>query len=203
LNDYKSIIENMPSTYGAPAKVNVMEEDNKVKIKLLSYDENGNLIDIVSNTLVNNIVNYLSQYRMLNDYISVETGEVIDFKLDVDLVIDKNVNQTEVLKNSINEITNYFSISKRKMGDPLFVGDLFRILGNISGVVNVVDVRVYNMIGGEYSTSEVAQPYKDETTKEIQQSDMTIYMKSNQIYQIRFPSKDIRIRVKTLGTTTF
>ncbi len=31
----------MPSTYGAPAKVNVMEEDNKIKIKLLSYDENG------------------------------------------------------------------------------------------------------------------------------------------------------------------
>jgi hypothetical protein len=32
---------------------------------------------------------------------------------------------------------------------------------------------------------------------------MTIYMKSNQIYQIRFPQKDIKVRVKTLGTTTF
>jgi hypothetical protein len=28
-------------------------------------------------------------------------------------------------------------------------------------------------------------------------------MKSNQIFQIRFPNKDIRVRVKTLGTATF
>mgnify|MGYP000038134721 CR=1 FL=1 len=51
--------------------------------------------------------------------------------------------------------------------------------------------------------NEVAQKYKDTQTKEIQQLDNTIYMKSNQIYQIRFPNKDIKVRVKTLGTTTF
>ena len=60
LNDYKSLIETMPSTYGAPAKVNVMEEDNKVRIKLLSYDDKGNLTDTVSNTLKSNILSYLS-----------------------------------------------------------------------------------------------------------------------------------------------
>jgi hypothetical protein len=203
LNDYKSLIETMPSTYGAPAKVNVMEEDNKVRIKLLSYDDDGNLTDIVSNTLKNNIINYLSEYRMLNDYIDIVSGEVIDMKLELDLAIDKNVTQSEVIKTSINEVIEYFAIEKRKMGDPLFVGDLYRILGNVSGVVNVVDIRVFNLIGGEYSSSEVAQSYVDNVTKEIAQSDRTIYMKSNQIYQIRFPNKDIKVRVKTLGTTTF
>ena len=89
------------------------------------------------------------------------------------------------------------------MGDPLFVGDLYRIIGNINGIVNVVDIRIFNMVGGEYSSAEVAQTYKDAITKEIQQSDMTIYMKSNQIFQIRFPNKDIKIRVKTLGSTSF
>jgi len=203
LNDYKSLIENMPSTFGAPAKVNVVEIDNKVVVKILSYDDRGNLTDVVSNTLKNNIINYLSEYRMINDYVDLDNGEVIDLKLEYDLVLDKNVSQTDVLKSVINETTTYFSIDKRKMGDPLFVGDLIRLIGNISGVVNVVDVRVFNMIGGEYSSSEVSQPYKDSTTKEIQQSDMTIYMMSNQIYQIRFPNKDIKIRVKTLGTTSF
>jgi len=193
----------MPSTFGAPAKVNVVEIDNKVVVKILSYDDRGNLTDVVSNTLKNNIINYLSEYRMINDYVDLDNGEVIDLKLEYDLVLDKNVSQTDVLKSVINETTTYFSIDKRKMGDPLFVGDLIRLIGNISGVVNVVDVRVFNMIGGEYSSSEVSQPYKDSTTKEIQQSDMTIYMMSNQIYQIRFPNKDIKIRVKTLGTTSF
>jgi hypothetical protein len=203
LNDYKSLIETMPSTFGAPAKVNVMEEDNKVRIKLLSYDESGNLTDTVSNTLKNNILNYLSEFRMINDYLDIVSGEVIDMGLEVDLVIDKNTSQTDVIKTAIENIVDFFAIEKRKMGDPLFVGDLSKSIGNVSGVVNVVDLRVFGKIGGEYSSSEVSQSYKDNTTKEIQQSDNTIFMKSNQIFQIRFPNKDIKIRIKTLGTTTF
>lgn len=203
LNDYKSVIENMPSTYGAPAKVNVMEEDNKVKVQLLSYDDQGNLIDTVSNTLKNNILDYLVGYRMINDYIDILSGEVIDMSIEMDVVINKNENQTDIIKSIVEEITDFFSIDKRKMGDPLFVGDLNREVGNLSGVVNVVDTRVFNKIGGEYSSSEVAQSYLDDDTKEINQSDMTIYMKNNQIFQIRFPNKDIRIRLKTSGNTTY
>ena len=203
LNDYKSLIETMPSTFGAPAKVNVMEEDNKVKIKLLSYDYLGNLTDVVSNTLKNNILSYLSEYRMINDYLDIVSGEVIDLGLQIDLIIDKNSNQTDIVKTSIDDVITYFDITKRKMGDPLFVGDLIKILGSVNGVINVVDIRVYNLTGGEYSSSQVAQDFSDPISKEIQQSDTTIFMKSNQIYQIRFPNKDIKIRLKTLGTTTY
>jgi hypothetical protein len=203
LNDYKSLIETMPSLYGAPAKVNVMEEDNKIRIKLISYDEKGNLTDIVSTTLKNNIINYLSEYRMINDYIDIVSGEVVDLGLEIDLIIDKNENPTDVITTTINTVISAFAIEKRKMGDPLFVGDLSKELGNAAGVVNVVDIRVYGLTGGEYSTAEVAQSYVDDLTKEIAQSDSTIFMKSNQIYQIRFPNKDIKVRVKTLGTTTY
>jgi hypothetical protein len=203
LNDYKSLIEVMPATFGAPAKVNVVEEDNKVKIKILSYDDNGNLSDTVSNTLKSNIIEYLSEYRMINDYIDIASGEVIDLSLEMDILIDKNENPTDIIKTAINDTTDFFDISKRKMGDPLFVGDLIRQIGQISGIVNVIDIRVYNKIGGLYSSSETAMAYKDTLTKEILQSDMTIFMKSNQIFQIRFPNVDIRIRTKTLGTTTY
>jgi hypothetical protein len=203
LNDYKSLIEVMPSTFGAPAKVNVMEEDNKVKIKILSYDDKGNLTDTVSNTLKNNIINYLSEYRMINDYIDIANGEVIDLGLEIDLIIDKNENPSDIIKTTINNTIDFFSFDKRKMGDPLFVGDLIRQVGQENGVINVIDVRVFNKIGGQYSSAEVSQSYVNDSTKEIQQSDMTIFMKSNQIYQIRFPNVDIKVRTKTLGTTTY
>lgn len=203
LNDYKSLIETMPGTFGAPAKVSVMEEDNKVRVKILSYDDRGNLTDTVSNTLKNNILEYLSEYRMINDYIDILSGEVIDLSLEIDLIIDKNENPTDVIRTIIEDTISFFDVTKRKMGDPLFVGDLMRNIGSVSGVVNVVDIRVFNKIGGLYSSSEVPQSYKNPTTKEIQQSDMTIFMKSNQIFQIRFPNSDIKIRTKTLNTTTF
>jgi len=203
LNDYKSVIEKMPSTFGAPAKVSVMEEDNKVRIKLLSYDEKGNLIDTVSNTLKNNVINYMTNYRMLNDYIDIESGEVIDLGVEVDLVVNKNENSTDIVKQVIEEIKTFFDITKRKMGDPLLVGDLSKDIGSVAGVVNVVEIRIFNKIGGNYSSSEVAQSYVDDTTKEIRQSDSTIYMKTNQIFQIRFPNIDIKVRTKNLASTTY
>lgn len=203
LNDYKSLIENMPALYGAPAKVNVMEEDNKIKVKLLSYDDRGNLIDVVSNTLKDNILNYLSNYRMINDYIEVQSGQVIDLGLEIDLVVNKNESQTEIIKSIIREVTSFFSIDKRKMGDPLLVGELQRVIGNVAGVVNVVDIRVYNLVGGNYSSTEISQSFVDPTTREILQIDKTIFMKSNQIFQIRFPNSDVKIRTKTLKNTTY
>jgi hypothetical protein len=140
---------------------------------------------------------------MINDYLDIVSGEVIDLGLEIDVLLDKNQNQTEVIRDIISSTTSYFSIDKRKMGDPLFVGELMKEVSNVSGVVNVIDVRVFNKTGGEYSSSEVSQSYKDATTKEIQQSDLTVFMKANQIFQIRFPNKDVKIRVKTLGSTTY
>ena len=203
LNDYKTLIETMPSTYGAPAKVNVMEEDNKIRVKLLSYDDQGNLTDTVSNTLKTNILNYLREYQMINDYVDIVSGEVVDFALQIDLNVDKNESQTDIIKTVIQDVTDFFDINKRKMGDPLFVGALNRIIGSVSGVENVIDIRVYGKVGGEYSSAETSQAYANAVTKEVRQSDSMIFMKSNQIFQIRFPNKDISVRVKTLGNSTF
>jgi hypothetical protein len=67
ISDYEALIRKMPGQFGAPAKVAIIEEDNKIKIKTLSYDTSGALTSIVSNTLLANLAEYLSNYRMLND----------------------------------------------------------------------------------------------------------------------------------------
>lgn len=203
LTDYKSIIENMPSLYGAPAKVNVMEVDNKIKIKLISYDSDGNLTSVVSNTLKDNVLNYLTKYRMINDYLDIESGEVIDLGFEVDIVADKNESEADIVRTTIETITENLTIDKRKLGDPLFLGELNKDINNIQGVVNVVEIRVFNKVGGDYSSYEVSQSYVDDTTKQILDTDMTIFMKSNQIYQVRFPNKDIKVRIKPLVSTTY
>jgi hypothetical protein len=179
-----------------------MEEDNKIRIKLLSYDDQGNLTDTVSNTLKSNILTYLTEYKMINDYLDIVSGEVIDMGLEIDLNIDKNANQTDIIQTVIQDTIEHFAIEKRKMGDPLFIGALNKIIGSVSGVINVIETRVYSKIGGEYSSAEPSQT-TDQNTRLINQSDNMIFMKSNQIFQIRFPNKDIRVRVKTLGTATF
>lgn len=202
INDYEALIRKMPSQFGAPAKVAVIEEDNKVKIKILSYDTSGALTQIISNTLVANIAEYLSNYRMLNDYISVETAEVIDLSVDISVVLDSSQNQGAVITALINKITSFFSPLDRQLGQNINTSDLNRIIQNENGVISVTSIQFFNNVGGQYSSSETSMSYKNNETKEIEPIDGTIFALPNQIYQIRFPNKDIRVRVKNFQTVT-
>ena len=116
INDYVSRIQTMPSLFGAPAKVGVMEIENKVIVNLLSYNEDGSLTSNVSSTMMNNIAEYLSDYRMLNDYINVTTAEIIDLSIEVDLIVDPGFNQSEIVTNVISKVSDFFSPDNRGNG---------------------------------------------------------------------------------------
>ena len=199
LNDYRILIKTMPAKYGAPSKVSVFEEDNKIRINLLSYDSDGSLTSKVSNVLRQNISEYLAEYRMINDYIETEAAEIIDLGFEIDVILDKNVNQTEIITKILSEVSSYLEVDGRDLGDHLYVGELKQIVNSQSGVINLVDLRVIDKVGEGYSDTKCSQPYVDEETKQIKLGDETVYMRSNQIYQVRFPSKDIVIRVKTIS----
>lgn len=196
VNDYLSLIRTMPGQFGAPSKVNIVEEDNKIRIKLLSYDSTGKLTSSVSNTLKQNVANYLSNYRMINDYIIVEGGDVVDLKFDVQVVLDATQNQGVVIGDIVSVIEDYMSESNRGMGENIFMSELSSRIQNLSGVITLTDIKAFGVTGGKYSNGEVVQPYVDSATKEIQLIDETIFAEPYQIMQVRFPNKDIRVSVK-------
>jgi hypothetical protein len=203
INDYDSIIRTMPSQFGAPAKVAITEENNKIKVQMLSYDENGKLTNVVSNTLKNNVANYLSNYRMINDYVSIETASVIDLGVNVDVVLDNSQNQGVVISQIINLINDFFAPTNRQMGENVNVSDLRRLIQSENGVISLSDILFFNKVGGEYSSSQTSQRYSDSATKQIGLVDDTIFAEPSQVYQIRYASKDINIRVKNLKTVNF
>jgi hypothetical protein len=203
INDYESLIRTMPSQFGAPAKVSITEENNKIKIKMLSYDENGTLTETVSNTLKSNIANYLSNYRMINDYISIESANVIDLGVLIDVILDNTQNQGTVISSIANEISNFFSSGNRQMGQNVNVSELRRNIQNQNGVISISSISFFNKVGGLYSSSQTSQRYKDSVTKEIELISDTIFAESSQTYQIRFPTKDINVRVQNLTNIKF
>ena len=203
INDYNSLIRTMPSQFGAPAKVAITEENNKIKIQMLSYDDTGSLTEVVSNTLKNNVANYLSNYRMINDYISLETANVIDLGINIDVVLDNSQNQGAVISQIINIVTEFFSPLSREMGENVFVSELRKLIQSENGVIAVSDIQFFNLVGGQYSSSQTSQKYIDPVTRQIELIDDTIFAQPNQIYQVRFPNKDINVRVKNLKTVNF
>lgn len=203
INDYEAIIRKMPSQFGAPAKVTITEEDNKIIVNVLSYDSNGKLTAEVSETLKTNIANYLSNYRMINDYVVIATADVVDLLFDISLVLDATQNQGVIISNAIVKISDYMSPEAREMGQNVNVSEIRRILQSEDGVISVADISVFNLVGGKYSSSETSQRYSDPLTKKIELIDDTIFAEPKQIYQTRFPNSDIKIRVKNLSTVNF
>ena len=203
VNDYDSLIRTMPSQFGAPAKAAITEENNKIKIKMLSYDDSGKLTEIVSNTLKNNVANYLSNYRMINDYISVETASVIDLAMNLDVVLDNSQNQGAVISQIVNIVSTYFNPSHRQMGQNVYISEIRRQIQSENGVISVSGIQVFNKVGGQYSSSQTSQKYLNSETREIDLVDETIFAEPSQTYQVRFPGKDINVRVKNLKTVNF
>lgn len=196
INDYEVLIKKMPGMFGAPAKVAIMEEDNKIKVKILSYDSNGKLTPVVSNTLKRNLAEYLSNYRMINDYISIETANIIDLSIDISVILNGSQNQGSLIANIIDVISNYFNPLNRSLGENVYLSEIKRIIQTLNGVISIGELKVFNKVGGQYSSSQSSQEYLDTTTKEIKPIDDTLFAEPNQIYQIRFPEKDITVRVK-------
>lgn len=202
INDYEALIRKMPGQFGAPAKVSVVEEDNKIRVKILSYDTSGALTSIVSNTLLNNLAEYLSNYRMINDYISIETADVIDLSVEASVVLDASQNQGVVVGTIINKISDYFNPSTRQLGGNVNISEINKIIQSENGVISLTELKVFNKVGGEYSSSETSMKYADSSTKQIEPTDNTIFALPTQIYQIRYPNKDITVKVKNFQTVS-
>ena len=197
VNDYLSKLRLMPSTFGAPAKAGVTELENKVMLNILSYTPSGKLTSKVPEALKKNVSEFLSNHRMMNDYISVGSAKVVDLMIELDLVLENSSSQGKVISNIIKKVGEYFDIDKIEMGQDLPLGKLRGLIMEQSGIVNIVNLKVYNAVGGEYSQSQTTQPLFNTTTKEINLLDDTIYAQPDEILHIRFPGKDISVRVQS------
>ena len=203
VNDYEALIRKMPSQFGAPAKVAITEEDNKIKVNILSYDTQGKLTSVVSNILKSNIATYLSNYRMINDYVLVQSAEVIDLAVNVYVSLIPSQNQGSVIANIINTVAAFLDPKNRFLGQNVNVSELRSKLFQLDGVDSLTDVEFFNKVGGKYSSSQTSQQYSDPATKKIRLVNDTIFAETTQVYQVRYPQSDITVQVQNLATVNF
>ena len=203
VNDYDSLLRLMPAQFGAPAKVAITENNNKIIINLLSYDTSGKLTPIVSNTLRQNVANYLSNYRMMNDYIQVTSAEVLDLAFEISVVLDATQNSGQIISEIVNRVSAYMNPQIRELGQNVYLSELRTIVQQQTGVITVADLVVENKVGGQYSSAQTSMRYVDPELKIIQPVDDTLFAQPNQVYQVRFPQKDIKIKVKNFQNVSF
>jgi hypothetical protein len=98
----------------------------------------------------------------------------------------------------ISAVQSFMDINKYQMGDNIYMSSLVETINNVAGVLNVIDLRVYNKVGGgKYSVNEISQPYIDSTTRQIDISaDYTLFGEPTSMFEIKYPTSDIQVRFK-------
>lgn len=203
LQDYKVQLEKMGGKYGRPFKNTVQKVNNKILISILGLNSNGKLDNQSTNLLKQNIATYLSQYRMVNDYVEVNDGKIINLALDIEVLIGETPVRDLIANNVILQARSFFDISKTDMGDDIFLAQLYENINNINGVLNVTSLKVFNKVGGVYSNNEIEMKYSNNTTREIQLVNNSLYSSENSMFEIKFPEKDIRIFLKSVRDGNF
>ena len=113
-----------------------------IDLYVLSYDNNKNLVTLpstgnVTHPIKTNLKNYLSNYRIITDEISIKDGKVINFGVVFDVVAYKSSNKAEVKLRCIDKIKEYFNIDKMQFHQPIYTGDLEYELMGLDGVKSV------------------------------------------------------------------
>lgn len=205
--DYIDRVLMMPPKYGTPFRVGCAEDNNKIMLYLLGIDYQKKLDAALPSLLAENIQNYLTEYRMFNDFVEIKPGRIINLSVEVDIHVDKNYNMSDVVSLVINKVQEYFDVNKRNMGDDLYVGDLKKEISKIDGVANLIDLRVYNETCNGYSSTQTNQELyaSGDCTRaqeeivpgryriDLDASDGIIYSDGDTMLEIKWPERDIRV----------
>ena len=205
LKDYKARVMQIPPKYGCPYRLSVVEDNNKISMAVLHLTPDGKLTTVLPKLLADNIKEYLKHYKSLTDYVEIRSGKYYNLGFDIDVFVDKNYTTSDVIKSIIAKVTDYMDISKHDMGEDIFLGDLEKEITTLDGVLNLINMNVYGLSGMGYGEQcplpTIGQPcaWQNNATSEAIDTvalDKVLYSDVDSMWEIRYPDKDIRVRVK-------
>ena len=124
-----------------------------INIHLLGYNNlkqlvgNPNTIttktnDNLPNTLLTNIKNYLENFKILTDIITINDGYIVNFGVIFDVIAEKYADKQQVKLNCIQKIKDYFRIEKMQFNQPIYKSRLeFELMG-VEGVRSIGHVTI-------------------------------------------------------------
>ena len=186
--DYVSLAYNMPPRFGAIKRCSIVRDANSNKRNLnmyvLSENDEGFFVESPQ-ALKNNLKTWLSRHKMINDTIDILDGRVINIGINFEAISDIELNKYEVLARAKDALVTRMMRISYDMGEPFRITDVFNILKNVEGILDVTKVEITSRIGGNYSTFY----YSIETNTSPDRR--MVLAPNNGVFEIKYPNIDI------------
>lgn len=186
--DYISLCYSMPSKFGAVKRANIVQDNDSFKRNLnlyvVSEAVDGSLVK-TNTTLKNNLKIWLNRYKMMNDSIDILDARIANIGINFVIVPEREKNKFDILAAASAVLRNKMSISN-DVGSPFYITDIYKILNDVSGVVDVVDVTIERKIGSNYSTTSF------DIDEHMSLDRRYIRVPEDVILEVKFPRTDIQ-----------
>jgi len=186
--DYASIAYRMPAKFGKIKRVNVMQDPHSLRRNLnmyvLSEDSNGDLVT-ANTTIKENLKTWLGRYRMISDTIDILDADIINYGINFEIIPDLDINKFDLLNECNRKLQDKFTNVKKNIGEPVYISDIFKLLNDVPGVVDTVNVELVNKTGGAYS--DITYDMK----KNLSDDGRFLIIPESAIVEILYPDQDI------------
>ena len=125
---------------------------------------------------------------MVSDTIDILDAKIINLGIEFEALGNSSKSKFEILSDCRIALRDAFS-RKPEIGEPFYITDVLSVLKNISGVLDVKDVKIKTLIGKNYAATSYII---DASFGACRTPDETvIYMPDNVAWEIKFPDSDI------------
>ena len=191
----------------------------KARIYILGIDQENQLVAPFKNNniwsdpnklLKSNIREWLKAKRLIGDWVDIVDGKINNIQIEFTIMADKS-NSQKVLIQCLQTLRDYFNINNWHMNMPIFISNVQTTLQNLSGVINVVDLKIYNIFGLDpdskdpesgrtYTTYELGT-YKNNSTTAANSFNNKYLMNSvdnvilcwpEVIFELKYPDSDLK-----------
>tara|TARA_R100000664_G_scaffold32768_1_gene48247 strand:+ start:57 stop:524 length:468 start_codon:yes stop_codon:yes gene_type:complete len=118
---------------------------------VISTDYNDRFIE-TNITIKDNLKFWIQDYKMINDTIDILDAKVVNIGVNFVVMAESDFDKYEVLEACRAELGAYFS-DHFEIGEPLYMTRLYKMLGNVRGVLDVVNIKISNKTGSKYSST--------------------------------------------------
>ena len=190
--DYENLSYRMPVKFGSVKRVSVQKDPDSQKRNLnlyvVSEDTSGKLTQSNS-TIKNNLKTWINQYRMINDTVDILDPFILNFGIEFVVRPQRASDKFIVLDNCIAALREHYK-QPFFIGEPLYISDIYKVLKDVVGVLDVLKVKVFSNSGGQYSTASL------DFDENMSVDGSYLAVPNNAILELKFPEVDIVGKLK-------
>ena len=190
--DYENVVYRMPAKFGSIARCSVQRDPDSNKRNLNMYVTSENRfgkLTTTNSTIKENLKTWLNRFRMINDTIDILDAFIANIGIEYVIKPASGVDKFSLLNLANTALQAHFR-TKFYIGEPLYISDIYKVLKDVSGVLDVSRVKIVNKSSSEYSDVEL------DINANLSPDGSYLITPGNVILEVKFPVTDIKGKIR-------